>query len=333
MNDEARMTNSEDHACAKMCSAIDITAPVSSFGFRHSSFIRGFGFRHCLLLLAFTLSACGKSPPPPSTQPISPAIASMVPAATDLLVGMGAKEHLVAVSTYDRNRSDVGNLPKAGDYETVDWEMLRSLHPSILITQIKPERQSAGFKAKAAELHIEPINIQIENLDDIFKALDTLGDALKDPALASGAKLRMHHRLDAVHERVAGDKPIRTLIFTGTTPDYIAAPGGYLDDLLTIAGGVNAAPATQDHWPKIDREMLLSLKPDAIIQLMPDASPQERDQAAAIWRQYPQIPAVAAGRVYPIYEGYAQQPGWHVTDLAEQFSQCLHPSRSTTTRP
>jgi ABC-type Fe3+-hydroxamate transport system substrate-binding protein len=293
---------------------------ASSFGFRHSSFIREFGFRHFPLLFVLAFSNCNQPAPPPATQPIT-TIASTVPAATDLLVGMGAQSHLVAVSSYD----DVDHLPKAGDYQTIDWELLASLHPSVLITQMKPELQSAGFKARAAGLHITPVNVQIENLDDIFNAIDVLGNALKDTAMSAAAKHQMHDRLAGVRNRVAGEKAVRTLIVTGGTPDFIAAPGGYLDDLLNIAGGVNAAPASSQHWPSIDREKLLSLQPDAIIQLMPGASSQEKQQAAGIWKQYPQIPAVAAGRVYPINADYALKPGWHVTDLAEQFSRCLHP--------
>jgi iron complex transport system permease protein len=275
------------------------------------------------MLLAALSTSCNK-PAAPTSNPTAPTVASMVPAATDLLIGMGEKSHLVAVSNYD----DIPDLPRAGDYETVDWELLRLLHPSVLVSQIKPELQSAGFKTKAADLHILPINIQIENLQDIFTAMDTLGDVLKDPARAAQARQQMKNKLDAVRARVAGAKPVRTLIFTGPTAEYIAAPGGFLDDLLVVAGGVNAAPASANHWPKIDREMLLSLKPDAILQLMPAAPQQERDQAAAMWKRLPQIPAVTTGRVYPIYAEYALQPGWHVTDLAEQFSQCLHPSSS-----
>ena len=254
----------------------------------------------------------------------------MVPAATDLIIGMGAKDRLVAVSTYDRDRADVGSLPKAGDYETVDWEMLRSLHSSILITEIQPQRQSAGFKTNADELHLIPLNVTIENLSDIFTTLDALGDALKEPALSIAAKTQMHGRLDAVQHRVADFKPVSTLLVIDTNADAVVGSGTYLDDLLKIAGGTNAAAKLQQHWPQIDREMLLSLKPDAIIQLLPDASPQEREQAAAAWKRLPQIPAVAAGRVYPIYDGYALLPGWHVTDLAEQFSRCLHPVQPTT---
>jgi iron complex transport system substrate-binding protein len=272
------------------------------------------------LILLAALISCDKHSPAPATQPTAPTIASLVPAATDLVIGMGARDRLLAVSTYDSD----DKLPKAGDYETINWELLRSLHPSVLVTEIAADRQSAGFKSNCSDLHIQPVNVTIETLDDIYKTLDQLGDVLKEPQLASAAHQKMRSHLDEIQKRYANDKPIRTLIVITPAGDGVVGTGTFLDDLLKIAGGVNVVTPEMGHWPTIDREKLLSLKPDVILQLLPLASPQERDQAAATWKQLPQIPAVAPGRVYPIYDEYAMVPGWYVTDLAEKFAAALH---------
>jgi ABC-type Fe3+-hydroxamate transport system substrate-binding protein len=242
---------------------------------------------------------------------------------------MGAKDHLVAVSTYDNQRPDVGNLPRVGDYQNIDWEMLQSLHPSAIVIQIQIDRLPAGFSQRAADLHADPVNVTINRLADIDGAMTTLGNAMGTPDLASAATTQMRQRLNAVRSRAAGQPPVKALIVVGDGGDSLAGSDTYLDDLLHLAGGVNAAGGLKTSWPQVDREMLLSLKPDVIIQLMPSPSPQERQQAAAVWKQLPQIPAVAAGRVYVIDNWYALLPGWHVTDLAEQFAQCLHPSMPT----
>src|ERR1700749_5223974 len=56
------------------------------------------------LTALFPLASCDK-PAPPSSQPISNTIASTVPAATELLIGMGAKDRLVAVSNYEVDKT------------------------------------------------------------------------------------------------------------------------------------------------------------------------------------------------------------------------------------
>jgi iron complex transport system substrate-binding protein len=313
--------------------------PISPLGIRHSGLVIDSGIRVSSFFLAVFLAlliGCGKqSKFVLTTQPTAPTIASLVPSATDLIVGMGATDRLVAVSVYDSKRPDVGHLPKAGDYQTVDWELLASLHPSLLCTAISSDRQTQGFKDHAAALAITPLDMKVDRLVDIDTALDRLGDALKLSDRSNIAKAQIHARLDAVRKQVGNQPVIPVLIVTDAAAEAVVGPDNYLDDLLKLSGGSNAAALLHVAYPSIDREMLLHLAPQVIIQLLPDASPQEKDQAAAVWRSLPQIPAVAEGRVYPIYEEYALLPGWHVTDLAEKFAQCIHPENpaSTSTMP
>jgi len=217
-------------------------------------------------------------------------------------------------------------LPKVGDYQTVDWEALQSLRPSVIIIQMQPDRMPAGFKERADAIGATLTNVKFDRLDEVFDTIDRLGTDLDLQAQAATARQRLHTQLDAVRARAAGDKPVRTLIVTGDSTNIVAGPDTYLDDLLHWAGGVNAAADLKTAWPQVDREMLMSLKPDAIIQLLPNASAQAKAQAAAKWARLPQIPAVAAGRVYTIDAWYAELPGWHVGDLATTFAECLHPS-------
>jgi iron complex transport system substrate-binding protein len=287
---------------------------------------RGLRTIAAIAILALLFLGCDKNSSPPPTTSTSPkTVASLVPAATDLILGMGARDRLLAVSTYDSQRPDVANLPRVGDYQTVDWEQIQSLHPSFMVIQIRKDRLPAGFKERADALNIELVDIGIDRLNDVFTAVDTLGEKLGMQDQAKTASQQMHARLDAVSAGVAGSKPVSTLLVLDESGTAVVGPDTYLDSILQLAGGVNAAASLGQRYPEIDREMLIHLKPDVIIQLLPDASQQVKDQAAATWARLPQIPAVAAGRVYTIDSWYALLPGWHVTDLAEQFAKCLHP--------
>jgi iron complex transport system substrate-binding protein len=281
-------------------------------------------------LVFFWIGGCGKGTKGPATAPSVVTVASLVPAATDLIIGMGERDRLAAVSTFDRQRPDVGGLPMVGDYETVDWEKLAEVRPGVIIIQIRPDRLPAGFAERAAGLGARPMNVAINRLDDVLGAFDTLGEAMGTVQQAAAAKGVLQGRLDAVRRRVAGEKPVSTLLVLDEDGGAVAGPGTYLDDLLTLAGGVNAAAELKNPWPQIDREMLLSLKPGVIIELLPGASEQVKRRAAETWKNLPGIPAVASGRVYTVDAWYALLPGWHVADLAEQFSQWLHPNHPTT---
>jgi ABC-type Fe3+-hydroxamate transport system substrate-binding protein len=283
-----------------------------------------------LIILTLGVAAgCGRNATPESSTTNATSvktIASLVPAVTDLVIGMGARDRLVAVSTFDRQRPDVDKLPKVGDYQTIDWEQLRQIRPSLIAIDIRPDRLPPGFAERAGEIEASTDNFTIDRLDHVYDALEKLGKDLDLVDQSLKAERDLQARLDAVRRRVGSEQPVRTLLIVGESGQSIVGPDTYLDDLLHVAGGVNAAAKLKSQWPQIDRETLLSLKPDVIIQLMPQASPQEREQAAQLWKQLPQIPAVAAGRVFTIDSWYALLPGWHVADVAERFAECLHPS-------
>ena len=280
--------------------------------------------RRLLVLATALLIGCDRGrAAAPSTRPTVKTIASTVPAVTDLVVGMGATDRLVAVSTYDRNRPDVGKLPKAGDYQTADWETLAALHPAVLATAIRPDRQPAGYRQQADALHIRLINVQVDQLDDLAPAITEIGDALDEPALAAVANRTIHDRLDAIKARVAGLPPVSALIVYGPDATAVAGPGTYLDDLLHLAGGTNAAASLGTQWPDVDAELIASLHPAVVLYLLPDATPQQRAAADALWARRKPV------RVCPIYDSYALLPGWHLPAVAERFAQCLHPSPAT----
>src|SRR5436309_15836216 len=95
------------------------------------------GQRPALLLLVFLLNTligaigCDRSSSsaswPASAAPRPGTVASLVPAATEMLLGMDAAAgHLVAVSHFDTPRDGTRDLPRVGEYQTTDWERLAS---------------------------------------------------------------------------------------------------------------------------------------------------------------------------------------------------------------
>jgi len=267
------------------------------------------------------------TPAPGNAQKIT--VASLAPAATDLIVGMGAADHLVAVSNYDIDRPAVPKLPRVGDYQNTDWERLADLHPSIIIVQMAPDRIPAGFSDRAAAIGAIILDIQIENLADIGKTLDQLGSALNETRKSADARTRLQSRISAVRNRVASEPAVVTFLALDDTGSSSAGPGTFLDEVLTIAGGKNVLAGTSSHWPSIDKERLIALAPAAVVELLPGASSQVCAQADNFWKSLPELPAEAHGRVLQIADPWALTPGIEIADLAERIASFLHPTQPT----
>jgi ABC-type Fe3+-hydroxamate transport system substrate-binding protein len=259
-------------------------------------------------------------------------VASLVPAATDLLLAMGLSDRLVAVSNWDTDRAEISGLPKVGDYRTIDWEKLSVLRPGVMIVQFREDKMPPGLRERAAELGIRLLNVKINRLDDVFTTLRQLGEAIDDPAAATRTENQLRTQLDAVRARVAAREAVATLITRAEPGSSLACVGGgnYLDEILTIAGGRNVLHGGENSYPTIDRERLIELNPSAVLALLPSASPQVVEQARSFWKSVPQVSAVRDGRVYLLTESHLLLPGASVGRVAEQFAEKLHPTTAPT---
>jgi iron complex transport system substrate-binding protein len=273
---------------------------------------------------------CDRAAPPAA--PIAaaqPTVVSLVPAATDLIVGMDAADHLIGVSNYDQN-PQVSRLSRVGDYLTTDWERITELHPQLILTQYAPGRTPAGFEEHVLALGSEQENLHIERLNDIYAALTQLGDICNENQKAADAAERLHRQMQNIRDRVSHVPIVPALIVVDETGQDAAGPGNYLDDLLTVAGGRNVLDPASPAWPTLDRETILRLAPQVIVQLLPGASSQVQAQAMQDWNALPDVPAVRDHRIVQLTGPEVLMPGYHVGDLAEQFAAALHPEISAT---
>lgn len=282
-------------------------------------------FLAMVLALAGATSGCQKRPTQSAPPAKSPTVASLVPAATDLIVGMGAADHLVAVSNFDRD-PQTASLPRVGDYQQTDWEKLAALRPNLIVTQFDPGHTPAGFSEQRARIGAAQINLKVERLADIDVAVVTLGTALEESAKAAALTKRIGAELELVRGRVAGLPKVRTLLIVGATGLDVVGRDTFLDDLLNAAGGENATRASR--YVTIDREALAALNPQAILQLLPDADQRTVADARAFWDTFPEISAVKEHRVWQLTQTFIMQPGSHVAEAAAIFAQKLHPQAS-----
>ncbi len=255
------------------------------------------------------------------------AIASITPAGTDLVIGIGAGDCLVGVSNFDDDREGTAGKPRIGDYQNINWEKLAGLGANVLLLQYAQDRVPPYIQQKCADMGIKIVNLKLDTIEEIAQGMMTLADAIGRPEQGRTAAAALHARLDAVRLRVAGRPRVRALVVTSDQSFALAGPGEFLDELLQIAGGQNAAESLAKPYPEVDREKIMSLAPEVVIRLVPDgdAKPQVVRQGDRIWEALPDLPAVKNHRLYVLTEWYGELPGFRVGELAEKFADILHP--------
>jgi iron complex transport system substrate-binding protein len=261
----------------------------------------------------------------PATQSVArPSVASLSPGATDLLIGMGAADHLVAVSNWDGENPQTRGLPRVGDYRSIDRERLSELRPDVVVVQWRADKLPPGTAEFVSSLGARLVNIQIVTLEDVFTATRDLGNAIGAPGRARAASDTLRAELDAVKRSVAGRAPVRVFVARAENGLDSVGGGNFIDDVLTIAGGANVLTGGHNSFPTVDREQLVRLDPDVILHLLPGATPQIVGRARQSWADLPELRAVKTGRVYLLDEYFVLQPSYRLGETARLFAERLH---------
>jgi iron complex transport system substrate-binding protein len=117
------------------------------------------------------------------------------------------------------------------------------------------------------------------------------------------------------------------LFVMGTARPSVHAEGSFVDDLIEIAGGVNAANAIPGNqaWRRATLETIAAANVDVLVV---QTAPAKAKQAREYWMQWEDIPAVRNGRVHIVTDDAWMRPTFKLADLAGELADMLYPDRA-----
>jgi iron complex transport system substrate-binding protein len=258
-------------------------------------------------------------------------IVSLSPNMTEILYGIGAFARVVGVSDYCTYPPEVGKLPSVGGWNTPSLEKLAAMRPDLVVV----DAAEAVFIAdKVRDLGLKLLVVPNQTIGEVYQGIELLGRATGHEAGAQKLATQTRDGLSKVARQVASfPKPTVVMIVSrtpGTLQDlYMATRGGYLAELIDIAGGRNVAPENQNGYGKLSKEDLLALNPAVIIDFIhgPKTGFKYRTELdpLAAWREMPELQAVRGKRVHGADEDYVPHASQRIVQTAELFAHLLHP--------
>ncbi len=251
-------------------------------------------FLPLILLAASTLSA----------EETPQRIISLTPCATDILGELGIGRELIGVTRYCKPPAE--SRPKIiGGLLDPSAETVLSLKPDLLI---QADIRDKSFLERMAKYGIPYVTLFPENYENIKRDITLLGEKTGRRERAQAVLDEWARTENTIRESLQ-KKPLlyrpRVLILWG---DVCAGRRSYLNDVILLCGGINAAPDDPTRaWPQLSREKLITTRSDLIIYVTPDGPDQLRfsPELADTLKKNPglaPLPAVRKRQIYRINE-------------------------------
>ena len=284
-----------------------------------------------LLVALSAFAGCRKTSERKATQRQPQRIVSLSPSVTEILYGVGAWPQVIAVSQFCTYPEDVKNKPRVNGWDKTNLEQVMALKPDLVIGV---DAQEPFLYDKLNGLGVNSLFVKSQTLADILTSMGEIGRATGHEREASDLVSWTEHEIDAVRKTVANRPHPRVLCvvdrFPGTIRDlYTATRGSYLDELISIAGGDSIAPQAEHGYSRINKEAVLTLNPDVIIDMVQGSNGNIGEDPIAIWNELREVQAVHDKRIYPMTDPSVIHPSQFIGHTAYQFARALHPESFT----
>jgi len=276
--------------------------------------------------LSALLTACVNSNAAPKRQDRTPQrIVSLAPSITETLFAIGAGDRVVGVTLYCDWPVEVKNLPKVGQFTRFDIEKMLALRPDMVIATC--DAPSETINHELTQYGIPALVVKAWTVEESIKTVREIGRAVGAERKAQAIAGDMERRLRKLRERLKDSPKVKTVLAYDREPLILAGPGTFADDIIRLAGGVNAAADARLKYPRYSIERLVLRGPEVIIEAAHGGGYGDvaRKRAVAFWNGWPSIPAVKSGRIAVVDADIVSRPGPRIIEGLEAVARALHP--------
>ena len=251
-----------------------------------------------------------------------------MPAVTEMIFAIGDGSRVAAVSNYDHFPAEVAKLPQVGGLLDPSVERILAIKPDLVIVYATQKE----LIERLDRAGIAYFNYQHKALPDILTTIQAIGARIGSADRANKVAADMQRALDEIRARTAGVTHPATLLVFERDPAslrnvYASGGYGFLHDMLEIAGGRNVFANVKQQAVQASTEMLITSKPDVIIELLYGDSLKNADVAKELraWDALASVPAVRSHRISALTGDEFVVPGPRVVDATRKLARTLHP--------
>ena len=225
-----------------------------------------------LLLLPLSLSLYGKTPE---------RIVTLTPHLTEMVYAVGAGKQLVATDDASDWPPEVTALPHVANYRSINVEALLALQPDLIIAWGESQHR---LLTVLKQLKLPVLVLDSVHLQDLPQELRLLGTRTGHTEEGNKAADHVDNQLTALENHYSAKTKVRVFYQLWSSPLMTVANGSWVQEAITLCGGVNPFADSPAPYPQIGEEAVVASNPDIIL------ATEKADLAR--WQKWPMLSAV-----------------------------------------
>lgn len=283
-----------------------------------------------VMLLTWSCGPGGEEPAARKSSLTTPLrVISTAPSVTEIVFALGAGENLVGVSKFCEYPAEARSIPSIGGLLDPSREAIIRLDPDLVIVleenlRFRDELAAAGYRVLA---------VDHKTIPGIVDSIETIGRACGREAQGQRLADKIRSRLAGYEEKISTRRnPPRILISVSRNAGNgslgritIAGQDGYYDEMIRLAGGVNAYSGNM-RYPAVSTEGLLRMNPDLIIDLVPAYLESTVDEAALLaeWKEAKGTRAWKTENIYIKSGDFWTVPGPRFVNVIDELEKTIN---------
>lgn len=245
-------------------------------------------------------------------------IITLAPAITEIVFVLGKGSQIVGNTKFCDFPRESQKITKVGGLLDLNLEMSIKLNPDLIICY--PEHHQ---KVKILKGKVKILVVQHKVLSDIYNSIDSISKELQIPERGKNLVEKIKSILKTIQAKTKKMVKLKTLLIAGRNPDqlnniFIIGKKDFLNELLEIAGGVNAYTGDIP-YPNIGIESVVKMNPDFIIELSTYNPNLKKEKMIKLWQTFNLIRAVQNNHIVFIEENFWLRPGPRVGEIAKKL--------------
>ncbi len=192
-------------------------------------------------------------------------IVSLTPATTEILFALGLGNNTVGVTTYCNYPAEALTKTKIGSFSQPNIETIINLKPDLVLAT---DLEQAPVVNALKKLHIHVISIAPQTMAELFTSIKTVGAETYHPKEANLLIQKMKQTVQKIKNKTANlsaNQRKKVFVEISHDPLMTAGKGSFVDELITIAGGINIANDTRRPYSLFSVEQVIIRNPDVIL--------------------------------------------------------------------